>query len=120
MSPRAWRIALFVLMAATMAFAVRPLMPPDGPENWFPEADKVLHLWLFALLWWIGLRAGFRAGWLLALGLVAYGVSIELAQALTPTRAASGLDLLADCTGIAVGWFLTRLRLSRQPQENRG
>lgn len=120
MSPRAWRIAIFVLMAGGLAFAVRPLELHDGPENWFPEADKVHHLWYFGLLWWMGLRAGFRAGWPLALGLLAFGAGIELAQALTPSRAASGLDLLADGCGLALGWWVTRARSRRQPQENGG
>lgn len=120
MSTRAWRIALFSLMMASLAFAVRPLTPDEGPENWFPQADKLHHLWYFGLLWWVGTKAGFRAGWALALGLVAYGVGIELAQSLTPTRAPSALDVLADSAGVALGWLLTRWRSARQPQEDRG
>lgn len=122
-SPRAWRIAIFVLMAGGLAFAIRPLLPDQGPENWFPEADKVHHLWFFGLLWWLGLKAGFRAGWPLAFGLLAYGVGIELAQALSPSRAASMLDLVADSAGIAIGWCAARFiaRPSRrEPEKDRG
>ena len=120
MPARVWRIALFALMAAALAFAIRPLPLHDGPENWFPEADKLHHVWYFGLLWWMGLRAGFVVPWKLAFGLLAYGLGIEIAQARTQTRAASGLDLLADCVGIALGWGLTLWRLARQPQEDRG
>lgn len=120
MPAHGWRVALFVLMAAGLAFAVRPLALDEGPENWFPEADKLHHVWFFGLLWWVGLRAGFRAHWPLALGLLGYGAAIEIAQTFTPQRAASGLDLLADAVGIALAWWLTRRRLARQPQEHRG
>jgi hypothetical protein len=117
---RAWRTALFVLMALGIAFAVRPLTPHASPETWFLYADKVHHLWFFGLLWWLGLRAGFRAGWGLALGLLVYGLSIELAQFLTPVRRFEASDLVADGVGIALAWSLTRWRLARQPQEHRG
>lgn len=120
LSARAWRVALFALMLGGVAFAVRPLTPHVSPETWFPHADKLHHLWYFALLWWMGLKAGFRAGWALALGLLAYGVSIEFAQSLTAGRQAEGLDLVADSAGIALGWLLTRRRSSGQPQEDRG
>lgn len=119
MSVRAWRAVLFAVMVGGLAFAVRPLAPHEGPENWFPHADKVHHLWYFGLLWWLSLKAGFRAGWPLALGLIGYGVSIELAQSLTPARKVQGLDLLADSGGVALGWLLTRQRSGREPQEDR-
>jgi VanZ family protein len=122
MSSRAWRVALVLLMVGGVAFAVRPLAHNQGPENWFPHADKVHHLWYFGLLWWMGLKAGFRPGWGLALGLLAYGGTIELAQSLTPTRAASFQDLVADAAGVLLGWAVTRAwsrrPSGRQPQEH--
>lgn len=114
----AWRIALFVLMAGGIAFATRQLTPHQSPETWFPHADKVHHLWYFGLLWWLGLKAGFRVGWGLALGLFAYGLTIEVAQALTPVRRFEASDLLADAVGIGLAWWLTGRRLARQPQEH--
>jgi VanZ family protein len=119
MTQRQWRILLFVLMAVVLAFALRPLGPHEGPENWFPQSDKVLHLGVFAMLWSVGVRAGFRNGWALALGLVAYGVGIEIAQSFTPTRSAEVADVLSDSVGIAIGWAGTLLS-RRQPQEHRG
>lgn len=120
MPARVWRIALLVLMIAIVGLAVRPLVPRESPEVWFPHADKLHHLWLFGLLWWMGLKAGYRPGGWLALGLLAYGASIEIVQSLTSTRQAQGLDLVADSVGIALGWGLTLWRLARQPQEDRG
>jgi VanZ family protein len=122
MSARAWRGALVLLMVCGVAFAVRPLAHNQGPENWFPHADKVHHLWYFGLLWWMGLRAGAQPGWRWAAALLAYGGLIELAQSLTATRAASAQDMVADALGIALGWLLTRAwarRASgREPQEH--
>jgi VanZ family protein len=110
MASRRWRGALLILMLISIAWADRPLAIHEGPENWFPQADKLHHLWFFAGLWWLALRAGFAPSWTLALGLMAYGASMELAQALTVTRAASGLDLVADSLGVAAGWYFTRAR----------
>ena len=109
-------------MVAGVAFAVRPLAHHQGPENWFPHADKVHHLWYFGLLWWMGLKAGAHPGWRWAAALLGYGMVIELAQSMTATRSASGQDLLADASGILLGWLLTRAwgrrRSVRLPEEH--
>jgi hypothetical protein len=76
-------MVLLALLAVGIVWAVRPLAIHDGPENWFPQADKLHHLWFFALLWWLALRAGFAPSWTLVLGLMAYGLGMELAQAPT-------------------------------------
>jgi VanZ family protein len=107
---RRWRVVLLALLAVGIVWAVRPLAIHEGPENWFPQADKLHHVWFFGLLWWLALRAGFAPSWTLVLGLMAYGLGMELAQALTETRAASGLDLVADSVGLATGWGCTRVR----------
>lgn len=104
------RALLLALMVVGIAWAVRPLAVGEGPENWFPSADKVHHLWFFALLFWIGHHlAALRPAWALALGLMAYGVGMEVAQSLTSSRSASLLDLAADSVGIALGcWWVQR------------
>lgn len=121
---RNWRLALVLLMVAGLAFAVRPLAHNQGPENWFPHADKIHHLWYFGLLWWMGLKAGARPGWRWAGALLGYGMVIELAQSMTATRSASWQDLLADGSGVLLGMLLTRAwarrQSARQPQEHGG
>jgi VanZ family protein len=119
LTPFHWRLLLLSAMATGMAFALRPLGVGQGPENWFPSADKVHHLWFFALLFWMGYRAALRPAWALALGLVAFGVSIEIAQNFTATRSASLADLLSDSTGIAMAW-LWQWRSAAQPAEHSG
>jgi VanZ family protein len=122
MQSRVWlsRLIWVGVLVAGIAWAVRPLEPGQGPENWAPGADKVHHFWVFTLLFWAGHRwAAWRPAWALALALLVYGVVMELAQGLTPSRSASLADLLADAFGIAIGWWITH-RSSRQPAEHRG
>jgi VanZ family protein len=115
-----WRLVWVALLAVGIAWALRPLGADEGPENWFPGADKAHHVWFFALLLWIGHRwAAWRPAWALALGLLAYGLAMEFAQGLTPSRSASLADVAADGLGIAIGWWITH-RSSRQPAEHRG
>ena len=77
-----------------------------------PGADKVVHLLLFAALaattrWRFG-SAGARLG-----AVVAYAVLSELVQArVLPERSGDAYDVVADLTGAAAGWLLTR-RLGR-------
>lgn len=99
-----WR-GLFV--AAVAGILVLALMPSGGGEDWFPQADKLRHALAFITLWALGRRAGLRPGWALALGLLGFGVGIEIAQSFTPDRVASAADVLADLAGIALGrWLL--------------
>jgi VanZ family protein len=122
MTPARWRAVLFVLMLAGVLFAIRPLTSRLNPETLFLHSDKIAHVLYFALLWLLARRAGFASGWLLALVLLAYGVSIEVAQHLAPTkRSASLIDIAADSLGIAVGWWLAQRfpALAGQPQKHR-
>jgi VanZ family protein len=122
MPVRGWRLVLALVMMASLAFALRPLRLLEGPENWFWHADKVHHLWFFALLWLLAVRARLATpAWRLGLGLLAFGLAIELAQALAPTgRSASLMDLLSDAAGIACGCAIAAFRSARAPAEHRG
>jgi VanZ family protein len=109
MTPQRWRTVLFVLMVAGVLFAIRPLTSRLNPETLFHHSDKIAHVLYFALLWLLARRAGFASGWALALGLLGYGVSIEVAQQLAPTnRSASLTDLAADAVGLLLGWGIAR------------
>jgi len=99
-----WRVA-FACAAAAILFLA--LMPASGGQDWFVHADKLRHAGAFVALWAIGKQARLRPAWALAAALLAFGVGIELAQALTPTRESSIGDVLADALGIAAGrWLL--------------
>jgi hypothetical protein len=95
-----WRGLFACALAAIMVLALIP--PGDGPD-WFAQADKLRHAVAFIALWAIGRRARLRPTWALALGLLGFGIAIELAQALTTYRDSSVADVLADAVGIVAG-----------------
>jgi VanZ family protein len=102
--PALWR-ALFAL--ALIGVLVLALIPASPGPDWFEHADKLRHAAAFIALWAVGRQARLRPGWTLALGLLGFGIGIELLQALTPTRESSLGDVLADAVGIAAGrWLL--------------
>ena len=103
---RRWRVVFWLAVVAGVVLALWPHPVPHEPR--FPGADKVEHALSFALLVWIGWRAGFRSALALAVGLLALGGAIELAQGLTATRSAEWFDWLADAVGIALGWAVAR------------
>jgi VanZ family protein len=68
-------------------------------------SDKLSHFIAFAALmaWFGGVFRLPVTPWV-ALGLLAFGVLIELLQGMLPYRTAEMRDVLADLLGIAVGW----------------
>lgn len=109
--PAAWRGLFWVAVVAGVMLALWPVQPHE--EQWFAHFDKLKHVVAFAALVMLGTRAGFRAWPLLALGLLALGAAIEVAQGFTPTRTAGFGDWLADAIGIACGLFVDRARRGR-------
>ena len=101
--PRAW-LALWWL-AVALVFVVCLLPAPDLPT--VPHGfDKVEHFLAFFLLSAsaVQLYATRRALWRAALGLLALGIAIELAQfAFTASRSMDPRDVLADALGVAAG-----------------
>jgi len=88
------------------------LSPSSGGVAPFPGSDKVVHIAVFALLagtarWRFGASA-------VVLGLiVAYAPVSEVVQAtLLSDRSGDPADVVADLTGVAIGWLLAR-RLTR-------
>lgn len=117
----AWRGLLAAALLLGLALSLRPLAPGQGPENWFPGADKLHHLWFFAALWCLASLGRISPVALRAAGLLSFGVGLEVAQGLfTQTRGMSMADVLADVAGLVVGAMLMRWTSRRQPQEHRG
>lgn len=101
-------MAFWLTVVAILWLALKPVA---SAGDWFPEADKLRHAGAFFVLWLLGVQAGYPRPWGLALGLLAFGVGIEVAQSFTPAREPSALDVLADLAGIAAGgWFTSRSR----------
>ncbi len=97
-----WRRAAFVAALLTITYLSLMPTPPRLPSalGW----DKLQHAAAFALLalWanWAWPRAAWRWIWL---GLLSYGVGIEVAQSFTPNRVAEAGDVAADLLGVGLG-----------------
>jgi VanZ family protein len=104
----AWICALLAtVVASLLPVFLLPVLPPGG--------DKLEHFGGYALLAAaaVQLFAGWRALSRAALGLVALGVVLEIAQgAFTTTRQMDAFDALANTCGVAGGMAtaLTPLR----------
>lgn len=104
----AWRAASVVLLSLVLAATLAPSFYLDFAQvdviGWLSGVDKWSHFLAFLLLslWFAGLYRRQRY-WLLALGLFAFGVLIELCQSVIAYRSAEWLDLAADVAGVAAG-----------------
>ena len=95
---------LLLVLCATLMPAVWLWDDRGRVLIWFADMDKWLHglTFLFLSLWFSGLyRTG--AYWRVAVGLLAFGLVIEVCQRLVGYRSAEWLDVGADAVGIAVG-----------------
>jgi VanZ family protein len=106
-----WQAASAVLLLLVLASALMPAIWfwPDRVrmENWLAHLDKWAHLLTFAFLavWFAGqYRRG--AYWRIALGLVGFGILIEICQRAVGYRSAEWLDLGADVIGIVIGLMI--------------
>lgn len=102
---RLWRIGGWLGVAATLVLSLGPPALDDGRVH----ADKLAHLAGYAVLmaWWAQLVVARR--WRLALAVVLFGIAIEGLQALTPSRQADPLDMLANAGGVLLGWLVARV-----------
>jgi VanZ family protein len=105
-----WLAAGLAGLAAILALALLPV----GGGLPFVLDDKLAHAMGFAvlMLWFSGVLEP-RVAPQLAVGLLAYGVLIEILQALTSYRSAEAYDVLSDAIGISAGWLLAFAGLRR-------
>lgn len=105
--PRLW-VGVWVLMIASVVTG--SLLPSDDfPRLLFPGADKLQHMAGYAALsaYAVMLFANRRSRGMAAVGLVLLGVLIEGAQsALTTSRQADPMDMLANLLGVGLGQAL--------------
>jgi len=108
---RLWRIGGWLGVALTLAVSLGPPALDEGTGH----ADKLAHLAGYAVLmfWWTQLVVERR--WKLAVAIVLFGISIELLQGLTPARQPDLFDVLANTSGVLLGWLVARL-LPNLPQ----
>jgi VanZ family protein len=94
--------------AAFMSLVVFLSLTPDPPSTPTLETVKTGHVLAYAwlMLWFSQIYRGtlVRAG--IALALVALGVGLEYAQALTGYRTFAFSDMVDDAIGVAIGFVL--------------
>ncbi len=106
-----WRTASILLLILVLAAAVMPAvwLWPDRDTffSWFDAIDKSVHAIVFAFLalWFAGQYRS-RSYWRIALGLLMFGLLIELCQRMLTYRSAEWFDVAADVAGIIAGLLL--------------
>lgn len=80
-------------------------LPPVAQSIW----DKAEHAVAFMCLGLLGLWAYPSAAHRVAIGLLAYGAAIELAQAATGWRTGDWRDWLADAVGVLAAYAVWRI-----------
>ena len=100
--PRTLLLTRWLFVAALLGVLVLSLLPMDHPD--FSPNDKLNHLLAYGGLMVIG-ALGWRNLGLVAGGVFLWGVGIEGLQGLTPYRYFSIADMLANATGVLLGWF---------------
>jgi len=110
---RWWQRLGAAMLAAVFGAAFIP-SPPVLLSDYISWGDKIEHVAAFAwlMLWHAQIYDGRRQRVVIAVGLVMFGLLIEVLQgALTTTRSADPYDLMADSVGVLVGWGLGRTGL---------
>jgi VanZ family protein len=105
MIERLWKLGGWLGVALTLVFS---LGPPALDES-SGHTDKIVHLAGYAVLmfWWAQLVVVRR--WKLALAIILFGIAIEGLQGLTPTRQPDLFDILANSSGVLLGWLVARI-----------
>lgn len=111
-----WRYWLRGSFAAVLTFATWIALRPITAEEWFSGQDKLLHFAAYASFYLWGGASFPDARWRLPAALLAYGVAIELLQALTPYRTMSFADAVANALGLVLGAVLLRVVRRRWPE----
>ena len=91
----------WLAVGIVLALAKLPPIPLD-----ISYTDKIEHAVAFSLMMlYAGMLFPRDRGWA-ALGLLIYGIKIEMLQLLVPWRSAEWMDIGADACGIGLGWLL--------------
>jgi VanZ family protein len=102
-----FKVLFFMALLGVTVLALLPVELLTSPV--FKWWDKAQHAFAFCVLSVLGFAAFSERKGLVALGLVLYGVSIELAQLSVGWRFGEWEDVLADSTGVTMAWVLKSL-----------
>ena len=100
---RSWWLATgYLLIAAVVILSLIHIPRPLEMKG----SDKLNHLLAYAVLmyWWGMLQPSHRTRWLLFLPLL--GLALEGAQSAIPYRYFEWFDVVANLSGVLLGWLL--------------
>ena len=102
---RVWWVLGWLGIVITLVVS---LMPSPFNESG-AQTDKIVHLGGYGVLmfWWAQLIIQRR--WRLAIAVVLFGILIEWLQGFTPDRQTDVFDVLANSSGVLLGWLVARL-----------
>jgi VanZ family protein len=106
-----WQVASLFILFVVLAAALMPAFwfwdDKSKALSWFRNIDKALHVATFLVLavWFSGLYRK-NSYWKIAVGLLAFGLMIEVCQRAVGYRSAEWTDVFADATGIVLGLMI--------------
>ncbi len=106
---RRWQLASVAILSVVMTAAMMPeiWIWKNLSRSGIPLYDKWLHLTTFlALLVWFSGQYKPASYWRIVLGLLSFGILIEICQRMVSYRSGEWADLLADVLGIVLGLII--------------
>ena len=96
---------------ALVALIIFLSLTPNPPSIDIEQGDKLGHLLTYGTLmfWFCQLYATRRSRIAHAIAFAAMGVALEFAQGMTDYRTFEYYDMLANATGVVLGWAIARL-----------
>ena len=102
-----WLTIGYALVAIIIFLSLAPNLPSTDIE----QGDKLGHFLAYGTLmfWFCQIYATRSSRIAHALAFAAMGVALEYAQGMTDYRTFEVLDMLANATGVALGWAIASL-----------
>ena len=108
-----WGLVAFVIYLSLVSGPL-PIDAIAGDENTHRLLYGISHVLAYGalMLWFLQLYAHSRRT-IIAIGLVALGIVLEILQGFTADRHPGYMDIVANTTGVVLGWSLGKTRLSK-------
>jgi len=105
-----WTLMGVVYVVAVVYLSLVPDPSPDVLS--FPESDKVMHFsaYAFLMLWFGQIYHERPVVFLIASGLVALGILLEILQGVSGCRTFGYMDITANTLGVIFGFSIARTR----------
>ncbi len=97
-------------IGVSLAIFASLIPPPDFLEEHFLYQDKLLHMGTYAILMgWFTQIYESKNYFIIGIGFILLGVFLEVMQNFTYYRTMDLGDILANCVGVFLSWFIAKL-----------